>query len=41
MYYEKPLSPNEFQVPDDGILHIKPPPMVPMLTIESVDALEA
>jgi hypothetical protein len=41
MYYEKPLSPNEFQVPDDGILHIDPPPTVPMLTIDSVDALEA
>jgi hypothetical protein len=22
MYYEKPLSPNEFQVPDDGILQV-------------------
>jgi hypothetical protein len=41
MYYERPLSPNEFQVLDDGILQVEPPPMVPMLTIESVDAMEA
>ena len=38
---KKPLSPNEFQVPDDGILRIDPPPVTPMLTIDSVDALEA
>jgi hypothetical protein len=41
MYYEIPLSPNEFQVPDDCILQVEPPPTVPMLAIESVDALEA
>lgn len=41
MYYEKPLSPKEFQVPDDGILRLAPTPTVPMLAIESIDAMEA
>jgi hypothetical protein len=37
MYYKKHLSPYEFQVLDDGILRIDPPPTFPMLTIDSVD----
>jgi hypothetical protein len=46
MYYQKPLSPNEFQVLDNGLVHnddndLPPQMRTPMLDIESIDALEA